>query len=953
MVEKNSDKSQKIEEKIPNKKKNIALRTVIVIFTVFIVSLILLISFRVEYLNIKQIGEQYTDIFFKNINNQLSLASGIFIITYLIIYISNNIAKHGLKKFFDEDKQEMPKLPNKSIALFGAIVISIIGMIVLNQKYTMFANIAWFGKTDPVFHSDIGYYVFYMPFIEAVISFSIIFLIALMVYVAFYYVIVMNTYLDGVNIETLKKNTFIKQIMAMVILIALLTSCNIFMTAQNILTQDMLTVEGETTIDLIGAGKTDVTIKLWGYRIFAFVLFISVVRLLRYIKKSNFKQAIISVSIIPIYLVGLFLCMVYYDQIIVKNEILDNQKEYIGYNIENTKEAYGINIDQKSIDSYDTITYEEINENEKVINNIPIISSDITKTHVKENQEYGVYYSYDHSFLSNYNSELVYLTPREILSNLSMSYNNRTFKYTHGYSAIISSASQTDENGHIKYISSNFDNKDTLIKQPRIYFGLETNSTIITNSSFGKEYDYPINATEFVENEYEGQAGLNLGFWDRLVLSISNRNFKLAFSSNVTENSKIISNRNIIQRAKTLLPFITYDDEPYFVINDEGKMIWVLDGYTTSNQYPYSQLSTVVLEGTTQKINYIRNSVKVLIDSYDGTTKFYITDRTDPIIMSYANLYPSLFQNLDEEIPQDISSQFVYPKLLYKVQANMINIYHNISEDVLYRADDIWEITPTISANNSKIVGQKMEPYYTMVKTEKTAELGLVVPFNRQSKQNIIAYAVGNYKDGKPKLSLYKFESSSNVAGIVQINSQIEQDETISSELALLDVAGTKLIKNIIIVPINNTLLYVEPVYQVRLNESEIPVLKKVIVASGNKIAIGDNLKEAILNLFTDYAVNFDIVDMQDINSVIDAIIKSNSNLNESLGSNNFEQIGKDLNELENLIKRLEELRNAQILKDEKDNKEEIVNENESSQQTNSIQNDISANNFNNITVQY
>ena len=948
----NNNNEVKTEEK-QNIKRSIAIRNIVVILTLLIVSIILLISFRAEYLNIKEIGEKYIDIFIKNINNKLYLAGGIFIITYLIIYISNKIAKHGLKKFFADDKKDMPKLPNKSFATIGALITSIIGMIILNQKYTMFANIAWFGRIDPVFHSDIGYYIFYMPFIENVISFSIVFLIFLMIYIAFYYVVIMNVYLDGVDIETLKKNTFIKQIIAMVVCIALLVSVYIFISSQNILTQEMLTVEGDKVIDLVGAGKTDVTVKLWGYRIFSFVLFIVVARLLRYAKKSNFKQVMISISIIPIYLVVMFLCMVYYDQIIVKNEMLDNQKEYIGYNIENTKEAYGINIEQKSIDSYNTITYEEISENENVINNIPIISSDITKTNVLENQEYGGYYSYDYNFLGKYNSELVYFTPREILSNSNMSYNNRTFKYTHGYSSIISSASKPDENGFVKYIVSEFEDSNSQIKQPRIYFGLETNSTIITKSKFGNEYDYPLTATKFIENEYDGQAGLKLNFLDRLILTISNKDFKLAFSTSITNDSKIVSNRNIIERAKTLLPFITYDDNPYFVIDDEGNIIWVLDGYTTSDQYPYSQTSLITVNGQTKKINYIRNSVKVLINSYDGTMKFYITDRTDPIIMSYANLYPSLFQGLEEEIPDDISSQFMYPKLLYKVQVNMMNIYHNISEDVLYRADDIWEITPTVSSSNTKVIGEKMEPYYTMLKKDETKEpeLGLVVTFNRQSKQNIIAYAIGEYQNGKPELSLYKFDSGSNVAGIVQINSQIEQDETISSELATLEVTGTKLIKNIIIVPINNTLLYVEPVFQVRLNESEVPILKKVIVASGNKLAIGDNLNEAILNLFTDYAVNFEIVDIQDINSVIDAIIKSNNNLYESLNTNNFEMIGKDLSELENLIKRLEELRKIEIMKQEKDNKEEeIIDENESSEQVNSVQNDISSNIINNIT---
>ena len=927
------------------KKRNIAIRNIIVLITVLVVGLGLLIAFRAEYLNIKEIGEQYTDIFVKNVNNKLYLAGGIFIVTYLIIYISNKMIKHGLKKFFDDDKKPMPKLPNKTLAIIGAIIASIIGMILLNQKYTMFANIAWFGKTDPIFGSDIGYYIFTLPFIESLIFFIIAEFICLIIYTAFYYVIVMNTYLDGVDIEVLKKNTFVKQILGIIAIIALLISSYIFLTSQNILTQDMLTIESEKNMELVGAGKTDVTVKLWGYRIFSVVLLVAILRLLKYVKRADFKQSMISISIVPVYLVGMFICMIYYDQFIVKNEVLDNQKQYIGYNIENTKEAYGIGIEQQSIDSYNTITYDEIAKNSDVINNIPIISEDITLTTVSEHQEEGVYYSYNKTFLGLQNSKLVYLTPREILSNSNMSYNNRTFKYTHGYSAVISSASSTDENGYAQYILSNFtEQENSNIKEPRIYFGLDTNSTIVVNSKFGKEYDYPITATNYVENEYDGKAGLNLGFWDRLVLGISDKNFKLAFSQYVNKDSKIISNRNIRQRAKVLLPYIIYDEDPYLVITDEGRLVWVLDGYTTSSEYPYSQRTTIKVDGSTHEINYIRNSVKVLIDAYDGTTKFYITDRNDPIIMSYRNLYPTLFEDLDSQIPEDISRQFIYPKLLYKVQAEMINIYHDISEDVLYRADDIWEITKTESTTKTAVAGKEMEPYYTMVKTKDSdkATLGLVITFNKQSKQNINSYMVGTYENGTPKLSLYKFDSESNVASILQLSSQIEQDETIANELETLNVAGTNLIKNIIIVPINDTLLYVEPVYQVRLNESEIPILKKVIVASGNKLAIGDNLYDAISNLFTDYAVDLEIIDMQDINSVVDAIIRSNSNLEESLTSNNFEMIGKDLSELESLIKRLEELRNIQI---EKENKEEIADE--SSKQTNSIQNDISTDNTN------
>ena len=432
------------------KKPNIAIRTMIVCATVIIVGIGLLIAFRTEYLNIKEIGEQYTEIFFKNVNNKLYLAGGIFVITYFMIYISNKLIKQGLKKFFEDEKKQMPKLPNKTLAMIGAIMAAIFGMLLLNQKYTMFANIAWFGKTDPIFGSDIGYYIFTLPFIESTIFFLITELICLIIYTAFYYVIVMNTYLDGVDIEILKKNMFIKQILGMIALIALLVSGYIFLTSQNILTQEMLTIESQKNMDLIGAGKTDVTVKLWGYRIFSVILFVAIIRLLKYIKRANFKQCMISILIVPVYLIGMFICMIYYDQFIVKKEVLDNQKQYIAYHIENTKEAYGIGIQQQAINAYDTITYEEIMKNADVINNIPIVSKDITLTTVSEHQEDGVYYSYKNAFLGLQNGKLMYITPREILSNYNMSYNNRTFKYTHGYSVVANSASQTDENGYVK-----------------------------------------------------------------------------------------------------------------------------------------------------------------------------------------------------------------------------------------------------------------------------------------------------------------------------------------------------------------------------------------------------------------------------------------------------------------------------------------------------------------------
>ena len=900
---------------IRQNKKVLKLRTILVLIAIVFFSFVVTIFFRVGYLKVKEIGENYVNLYKQNVRNSFTVAITAFTITYLATYISNKFIKKGLKKFFDEEKKEMPKLPNKSTAFILALIASILCAIFLTEKFAIFTNSAVFGKTDGVFGIDISYYMFTLPFIESIFITLMISIIVLITYTAFYYIISFNVYFDSVDAETIKQSVFLKQLVIFLILLVIIFAGYIIITSQNIFTGDMMSIQDEEKTKLAGAGLTDISIKLWGYRFLALVIIFAIVRLLKYIKKANFNQCVLSIAIVPIYLFCMFLIMLYFDYIYIGSNELDRQKNYIKNNIERTKDAYGINISQNEIASYDSITFDEVQENEDLIANIPLISVDVTLSMIDEQQENTGYYSYDRTMLAKYNNRLIYLTPREILGNYGISYNNRTFKYTHGYSAIITTATDINNDGYAEYLISNYtDNfEEQKIKEPRIYFGLETNSIIVTNTNFGKEYDYPITGTKYEENVYDGTAGLNLNFWDRLVLGLVNRNLKLAFSSNIKEDTKIITNRNILERVKILLPNIKYDDNPYLVISDEGKLIWVVDGYTTSNEYPYSQMTVLISEktGTKEKINYIRNSIKVLIDAYDGTTTFYITDRTDPIALTYENMYPGLFSK--NEIPKDIAEHFVYPQFLYNVQAGMIGMYHDVSEDTLYRGDDIWKISPsTVNSKNSTII-----PYYTMFKTpnSKENEFGLVVTFNKGKKQSITGYLVGTYKDGKPELKLYKFNGNNNVPGIVSLNNQIEQDTTISAQLEILNTSGVKLIKDMMIIPIGDTLLYVEPVYQVNLNEQEgaIPSLKKVIVASGNTVAIGNNLEEALSNLFSDYAVDFEFVDTEDIESLVDAIIKANKNLSESLDVKDLEMIGKDLSRLENLINQLEIARNKEL----------------------------------------
>lgn len=898
-------------------KKKIRKRVIFVVLFIIVFAIYSYINIRGEYLQILGIGEKYVEIFKHNLEQRIYVFAISFAIIYLLTYITTVFIKKGLKKFFIEENKEMPKLPNKSISLAFAVIAGLIFSSVITEKAILAFNKAYFVETEPVFNLDIGYYVFQKPFIEAILYSFIIVMAIVCIYITAYYLLCFHKFFDkGISIETLKKNTFIKQIVgnafAIIIAIALLA---IIMVQDIVLGKFTSTNNGTS---LYGAGFIDVTIKKWGYIIFSVFIIICAISALRKCRKEQYRKACYSILLIPIYLVGLFGVVFLTDVLYLKQNELDKQKAYIETNIQFTKQAYDIEIEEIELENTGTITAEDIEKNSDVIKNINIYNKSRVLTHLEEYQTSLGYYTFGSTQLGLYdidgNKTLVYVSPREIISNETRTYNNKTYEYTHGYGAIITSASTTSENGGLKYIKSGFtDTEDNIkITQPRIYFGLQTNEVIATNVKNNTEYDYPLTSTTNSYNTYDGEAGIKLGFLDRLVLGIKEGNIKLAFSTNITKDSNIIIKRNILERVEKVMPYLEYDQNPYMVITDEGRMVWVIDAYTTSNSYPYSQVTNLVQDnGTIKKINYIRNSVKVLVDSYDGTMQFYITDRTDPIVMAYWNMYPSLFEDLNAEIPEDISKHFLYPEYLYNIQADILKQYHQVQPEVLYRSDDVWDTAKENTSQVTTLVGTDINPYYTAVKTVDNAEtiLGLVLPYTVNEKQNINAYLVGSYnEEGEQELKLYKFNKDAAILGTLQLDTLIEQDEKISAELETIEVTGTKIEKNIIVIPVNNTLLYVEPIFQVLQNENKAsPMLKKVIVASGNKVAIGNNIEEALTNLLSQEAVSIEI-ETDNIEDLIEEIIKANNNLTQSNESNDWELIGQDIDRLQTLITELEKL---------------------------------------------
>ena len=912
------------QENNPNKaekKKKSKTRMILVIIFLLLFASVSYVQLRGSYLEYLELGESYTNIFYTNLVYRYGIMLVNFVLLYFMIYFTNRGIKKGLKPFFEKEEKKIPKLPNKSLALVISAIVSFVVSSAFMQKIMLvISGTAFGGDPDPVFGLDISYYMFQKPVIEMFLFYFIVLFVGLSIYMALYYIIVFNRYFDGIDGKMLKESLFMKKltrnIFLVIIGIALLTLVN----TQNMLLGKILKVNED--LEIVGAGLTETTVKLWGYVIFTFVIVIFSYRALKYFKAGKTSKVLKNLAVIPGYLVILFLVMVVFDVFFVNSNELDKEKEFIAENIENTRNAYNINIEEANLENSGTITEEEVENNSNVINNIPIISKDTLLKALEDNQTETGYFNYPNANLAKYNingeEKLVYLAPREI-ANTGRTYNNKTYEYTHGMGEIIASATESSQAGNVQYVQKEVSGKDEKINisEPRIYFGLETKETIATNAKNKQEYDYTDeNGTDYVST-YNGEAGLNLGFLDRLILGIAKGDLNLAFSGEMTEDSKILINREIITRAKKALPYLIYDENPYTVITDEGRIVWVLDAYTVSSSYPYSQYTEIEHDGIKEDINYIRNSVKVIIDSYDGTMKFYITDRSDPIAMAYRKIYKDLFVDLDGQIPEDIQKHLVYPEFLYEVQAEVLKVYHSVKPDVLYRGDDLWDIAKYNSSRSTKSTGSYMEPYYTMVKTQDGENLGLVQVYTPNEKQNIISYLVGTTNNGSNQLKLYKFSADSNIVGPMQLDKQIEEDEAISAELESLNVTGTKLTKEMIIVPIDNTLLYVEPIYQTMLNESEVPILKKIVVASGNKVAIGDTLQTALQNLLSKYAVDIEVENTEDIDGLIDAIIKANQNLIESNENNDWEMMGKDIKKLQELITSLE------TVKEEEDKKKE------------------------------
>ncbi|OGH39019.1 MAG: hypothetical protein A3B44_04380 [Candidatus Levybacteria bacterium RIFCSPLOWO2_01_FULL_38_21] len=548
-----------------------------------------------------------------------------------------------------------------------------------------------------------------------------------------------------------------------------------------------------------------------------------------------------------------------FQKLVVSPNELTKETPFIKHNIEASRKAYGLDkVEEREIEASKPITASDIAANNLTIKNVrlwdraPLLS---TFSQIQEIRTYYEFTSVDNDrYIINNEVRQIMLSPRELASDSLPNKNwiNERLTFTHGYGIAAGPVNQVTPEGlpvlFVKDLPPKSEVKELAVTRPEVYYGEIPNEYVIVKTK-SKEFDYP-KGDKNVYTSYGGRGGVEINSpLRRLFYALRFGSLKLFLSSDVTKESRILYYRNIKERVIKIAPFLTYDRDPYLVIA-EGKMYWILDAYTSTDRYPYSQ--PLPLNGG--KVNYIRNSVKVVVDVYDGTINFYQADLDDPIIKTYAKIFPKTFQKL-EEMPKSLTRHLRYPEDIFTLQTAIYITYHMDDPQIFYNKEDQWEIPAIAQGNAPQTDGeaQTMDPRHMIMKLpgEKKEEYILMLPFTPRAKDNLSAWMVAR-NDGQKygKLVVYRFPKDKLVFGPKQIIGRINQDAEISRQISLWDQGGSQVIQgSLLVIPIEESLVYVRPLY-LKAATGKIPELKRVIVAYENKIAMEETLEAGLAKIF-------------------------------------------------------------------------------------------------------
>lgn len=851
--------------------------TGIVIFIIILIGIFLnqIVNLLI---NIKWFSEvKYLSVYFTRLSATIKLMIPVFIICFICIWIYYKSIKKNIIKFKTvvEVDSIRDKKERKIMLIINAVISLFISFSFASTywyRILQFANSKKFNVKDPIFNMDISFFVFKLPLIqsiyEACMSF-LVFLVVITVVIYFLMVTKDRVFLGHNRNESISNISNFKsgitrfagkQLAIVAALVLLFLSLGYAIKSWNL----VYSLRGV----VFGASYTDTHITLRFYKIIVVASLISAIVVFISILRSKIKPIMLSLVVIGVLIISEGIVSSAWQNFIVKSNEKRLETPYIEYNIDYTKKGFGIdNIEQKVYTLKDTLTKDVIQKNRDTVDNIKINSVAPVLEFYNQVESKKSYYQFNDMDIDRYNIDgrytQVFVSPREIeyskLKDKANTWQSKHLIYTHGYGVVMSKVNSVTSEGKPDFIMNDMPVKnisEVKLTNPRIYFGEKMNEYAVVNTKLN-ELDYPKESEENVVSKYNENSGIKMSLFNRLLFAINKKDMNFLLSRDITNDSKILIHRNVLERVKKIAPFLLYENDPYVVINN-GRLYWIIDAYTSSDRYPFSE--------PVNGVNYLRNSVKVIVDAADGSVNFYVTDKEEPIIQSYSSIFPKLFKDISE-LPKGFKEHFRYPEDYFITQCKVMEKYHVDNADSFFGSPNIWDI-----ANNQKQVEGKNtinEASYTIMKlpNEQKEEMVLIEYFNQHQRENMIALLGARMdNDNYGKLVLYKF--SKTVNSPILFKQKINQDTSISKELSLWNKEGSKVqFGDTMIIPIQNSLLYVEPVYLRAQREKSIPEMKRVVVSYGDKLILAQNIEEALKQMFN-YEENKENVIKQDKESV-------------------------------------------------------------------------------------
>ncbi|TSC90847.1 MAG: hypothetical protein CEN90_771 [Parcubacteria group bacterium Licking1014_17] len=733
-------------------------------------------------------------------------------------------------------------------------------------------NAVPFGVQDPIFNRDIAFYFFDLPFVQFLVGLGFwLIIISLIVAAASYALrgaIVLKSsssssvggLLPGIQqvlgTESLKSLFLEKPAkIHLSILIALL----FILTSFNIYAVRIPSLLYGSTGPFTGASFTDIHAVLPFLKIFIFATAVVAVLVIVNIFKSSNRLLVLALgSYILISISGGWVYPAILQKFVVAPNELVKETPYIEYNIKATQKAFALDkVIERDLAGETTLTMADINKNRSTIKNVRLWDREPLLDTFGQLQEIRTYYDFisidNDRYHLNGDYRQVLLSPRE-LNSVSLpqrTFINERLTFTHGFGLTLSPVNEVTPEGlpvlFLKDLPPSSSVKSLSVSRPEIYYGELASDWVVVNTK-AKEFNYP-SREENVFANYEGNGGVRIeSLLRKALFALRFGSLKILLSNDITPDSRIMYYRNIKERVKRALPFLRLDYDPYLVVTKKGELKWIQDAYTISDRYPYAELVKDAFGSLPGKnLNYIRNSVKVVVDAYDGKMTFYIADNEDPAIQTYAKIFKDSFVPLDE-MDEDMKAHIRYPEDLFAYQTRLYMVYHMDEAQIFYNKEDQWQIPVIASGEQTDPVVRHM---IMKLPGEKQEEYILMIPFTPHGKDNLSAWMVArNDEKFYGQLVAYRFPKQKLVFGPKQIANRINQDADISRQISLWDQRGSEVIRgNLLVIPIEESLIYVQPIY-LRAEGGKIPELKRVIVAYENHIAMEETLDLALAAVF-------------------------------------------------------------------------------------------------------